>query len=591
MAGLKLTQLNDVPVAFWTFDYDRTGLNGNAILDEIGNKNPMVVHSDTAGDNYWLERQSLNSLEVSDQYAMSVAVDQKVDNHWREQFFEVVHSNEFEFPDKGQFSVEWLMYKTPAGRIRNNGEPGDNRDIITPLISKGTVFNSYILDDWGGSDRITISVMGRSISIHDNVYPIWNRMQHCVVTYKVEQTDVNEYESTVSFYMNGRLIGEDVETHIDTFPNTTTSDSWLFCGDGGSNPATDFATELLTMDQIAVYTYPLTAEQVGNHYRKTKQYDQMIIDDYPQHYWRFDEIQNPLDSTIYPRVGSIYGEYYGAVDRHHPGPSKLVVSHSPKFPKGSSGYFTNINANRYYPIIDVNQDYTLEFWFKSSDNDRGIIFDCTEEQPTEWHGLRVFLNSKGNNHYPGNIQVAESHGNYLTSRDTDDNGERYLFNDDEWHYVVIRRTDLLFELIIDGVKHAEALFDKVGIGQPGQIHIMNSRPGDYALSGSICELAFHRKALQDQQISNRFLFTTRYKIAGYTLLQGAPVKAEVRFYNSISGELVHKLESDPITGEYLYYPPDNRHLDMMSKLPENNTTRYRVHGPVAPAEYNDSHLN
>ncbi len=33
MAGLKSTQLSDVPVAFWTFDSDRTGLNGNQIVD------------------------------------------------------------------------------------------------------------------------------------------------------------------------------------------------------------------------------------------------------------------------------------------------------------------------------------------------------------------------------------------------------------------------------------------------------------------------------------------------------------------------------------------------------------------------------
>lgn len=592
MAGLKTTQLNDIPVAFWTFDFDRANLNGNMILDEIGNKNPMVVHSDTAGDNYWLEMQSLNPIETADQYAMTVAMSQKIDDHWREQFFEVVHSNEFDFPDKGEFSVEWLYYKSPADDIKQNGEPGYRRDVVTPLISKGSVFSAAIVDDYYSSnDGLTISVLGRSITCNHSTYPIWNRVNHCIVTYTVNPLDVNEYESVVKFYINGRLIGSDTKTHIDVLPNTTTSASWLFCGNGGTNPVTDFATERLTMDQIAVYSYGLTTEQVANHYRKTKQYDQMIVDDYPQHYWRMDELDDPLDSTLYPTRGGVDGRYYGAVNRYRPGPPNIVVAHAPYFQKGSAAYIDNYTSyDRFDPVVHPNQNYTLEFWFKSADNDRGLIFDCTEEQPDTWDGIRVFLNSKNNQHSPGNIQIAENHENHLASLNVDANGDRYLFNDNEWHHLAIRRSGNTLALFLDGFKHAEADFAKVGTSKPGQIHLMNGRPGDYALEGSICEIAFYQRALQEQQIYNRVIFTTRYTVSGFTLLQGAPVQATLRFYDSITGELVSEVQSNSVTGEYKFHPFNNRHLDIMSKLPDNNTTRYRVHGPVAPAEYDDSHL-
>jgi len=593
MAGLKASQLNDNPVAFWTFDFDRVGMNGNLIIDEIGNRNPMIINSDLAGDNYWLQRQSLNEIETADQYSMSIAINQKVDNHWREQFFEVVHTNQFEFPDKGEFSVEWLMYKSQADDIRNSLEAGYRSNITTPLIIKGDVLDVSITDYYYSSnDSIRVVVLGdRVLECHNSTYPIWDRSLHCVVTYKVTQTDINEYESVVTLWVNGHLIQSDTKTHIDIFPNTNTSASWLFCGNGGRDARHDFATERLTMDQIAVYSYALTVEQVANHYRKTKQYDRMIIDDRPQRYWRLDEVDDPLNTTITSDVGNIDGAYYGAVNRYRPGPPRLANSRAPFFQKGSSGYIDEFdNYSRFTPIVSPNQDYTLEFWFRLKDIERGILFDCSEEAPISWAGIRVFANSKNNRHSPGSIQVSESKETFLNSLDLNGNGDRYLFNDDDWHHLVMQREGNALTLYLDGFLHSQGDFAKVSVGKPGQIHLMNSRPGDYSVEGYICEIAFYQRALQYQQIYNRYIFSTRYKIFGYTLLQGAPVQSTLRFYDSVTGELVDSVVSNSLTGEYVYYPLNNRHLDIVSKLPNNNTTRYRIHGPVAPAEYNDTHL-
>ena len=134
------------------------------------------------------------------------------------------------------------------------------------------------------------------------------------------------------------------------------------------------------------------------------------------------------------------------------------------------------------------------------------------------------------------------------------------------------------------------MWTPIQVGGPGQINLMNGRPGDYPLYGNICDIAFHTKALQDMQLYNRYVFSTRFKVAGYTLLQGTPVSATLRFYDTITGELMGEVESNSLTGEYTYYPLTNHHVDVLSKLPHNNTTRYRVHGPVAPAEYDDTHL-
>ena len=146
------------------------------------------------------------------------------------------------------------------------------------------------------------------------------------------------------------------------------------------------------------------------------------------------------------------------------------------------------------------------------------------------------------------------------------------------------------ELWLDGVLHDSNVITNYAIDKPGQITLMNSRPGDSPIEGYMCELAFYTYALQDTQIYNRWVFSTRYKVAGYTLLQGAPVQALVRFYDTITGEFVDEVTSNGVTGEYVFYPLNNRFLDVISRLPDSSTTRYRVHGPVKPAEYDDSAL-
>lgn len=592
MAGLKQSILNDQPISFWTFDFDQNLVNGDVIIDEIGNANPMICQNDVNGANYELETQSLNDLEHADQYALAVAANQKVGGFWLNQFFEVVHTTAYDFPDLGQLSVEFMYYKDLADNIRDLGEPGYRGNIVTPLINKGSVINISIVDVWSGTDYLSVSILGRTVNITTSQYPVFGKNNHVVATYRVDQTDVNEYESTVEVWLNGRLWGSSVEQHVDTVPVTSTSASWLFAGDGGIDARTDYATELLKLDQIAVYQYALTTEQIANHYRKTKQYDAMIEDDYPQRYWRLNEIHNPSDLSLSATVGGIDGFYYGAVNRYDVGPERLINVNAPYFQVGGLAHIDNYSSSQFSPVITTTGSFTLEFWFKSRSNNRGMLFDCSQETPPRWDGLRVHLNSKNHELSPGNLQVSHTDSQYVNSLDTDINGDRYNFNDDIWHHIAVRFDDTTstMELWLDGVLHDSNVITNYAIDKPGQITLMNSRPGDSPIEGYMCELAFYTYALQDTQIYNRWVFSTRYKVAGYTLLQGAPVQALVRFYDTITGEFVDEVTSNGVTGEYVFYPLNNRFLDVISRLPDSSTTRYRVHGPVKPAEYDDSAL-
>jgi hypothetical protein len=219
-------------------------------------------------------------------------------------------------------------------------------------------------------------------------------------------------------------------------------------------------------------------------------------------------------------------------------------------------------------FISINQNYTLEFWFKSADGDKGVLWSMHEENPN-WDGLVIELNSKNHAHSPGNIQVSENMNNHISSVDINPTtGERNNWNDDQWHLIHVRRSGNYLQLWIDGEKDTEALFSKRSNGRPSQVHLMGAGPGKRNINGEMSEIAFYQYALQGIQINHRWLFTTRYRVSGYTLLQGTPIEATVRFYE----------------------PATDRYLDVVSFIPDNKTTKYRIHGPVKPAEFDDSHL-
>jgi len=241
--------------------------------------------------------------------------------------------------------------------------------------------------------------------------------------------------------------------------------------------------------------------------------------------------------------------------------------------------------------LDTSNSYTLELWFKSSDkNKRSILFAALQDDP-DWNGLYIWANSNNSTQYPGAIQIAEKRsGNSVNSLLTDPVTNQALdLIDGKWHYLVIIRTpEDYLQLWIDNQKHGELQCSPISHGSDSIGWVANMRPGDYKNMCSLSEMAFYNYAWQELQIQHRYAYATRYRVSGYTLLLGAPIKATVRFYDHLTGMLMGELESDPADGSYVFYSKNNKYLDVVSYIPDEKTTRYRIHGPVIPAEDYDS---
>jgi len=568
MSTFKQTILNDEPISFWTFDLDSQPLHNHNIIDEILNTNPLVSY----GDNYRLEYQSLNDLETVNQYSIIFAENEKYNGDWSKAYLEAIHSSDYEFNDNN-FTLEFLYYKDKPLTIDDAGEVGQYQTIISPLIIKENLIDLKI----SSNNVMSLKFLNNEFNINftQNTKTIlYEAMVHCIITYKVVQTDINEYDAILSLYLNGKLIEKVVNGYIDNTPILNVNSPWRIGANDGNNPVTDYQTEKLVIDQVAIYDKVLNDEMVSNHYKQLKRYNELILLDKPTQYTRFND-NNELLKVASATVG-YDGKYHDNFTLNNPSTSKIIDSSSAFFNNGGTLSIVNQFLT---PFLNISNDYTVEFWFKSASTDMGVLFKCIEEEPP-WKGLTIWFNTNNNVKELGTIQINEDKNNHIVSDNT------INYNDNMWHHLVVVRTGNNLDLIIDNIIQNSSVYLPLSTNtKPSQIHMMGSAPDNNSIDGFISELAIYNYALQPLQINHRFNYSTRFKTFGYTLLEGQGIQAKVRFYDTLTGELKGEVLSDINNGEFTFYTYSNRTLDILSLIPNSNTTNYRVHGMITPAEY------
>lgn len=580
MAGLKNTILMDDPVAFWSFDNDIPGLEGNSLIDEIDNMNPMIIQ----GTKYDLRQQSLNDLELVDQYSIKFAKDGLAETDWSDYATgtEVIHTTAFDFPNNGEFSIEFLYYKqgtTSSSGIQSYGKPLWGQNNITPLIQKGDMIQVWINDVWSGTETLNVRLFGtRTVTLSDSF--VVNHVNHVVVRYKLTATDVNAWTSTISIYFNGVLVGSNSASHVDTYPITHVAESWkFFTADNLGNYA--YPTELLTFDSFAIYDYALSETQIVNHYRKSRDYKGMVVDSRASIFYELADVEDSVDRTMTVTTGSYPGTYYGNIVRNELGPPRVQSARSTFFNNGGGAYVVSMSGAYYIAPFNFNQSYTVEFWFKTQESKQGTLLSLNQEFPN-YNGLSIWINTQDGVFSTGSIEIMESISNKISVSGT--------WNDGKWHYLQVVRSGTVLSLFIDNEERANRVCSPVANGTPSQLHLMGHGPGNMSVTGNMSLLAFYPRALSQLERNARWLFSTRYKIFFYTKLNGNPIGATVRVYDHVTGELIGEDTSDSITGLFQFYPETNRLVDTVTFLPINKSVRYRAHGPILPAEFDDSSL-
>lgn len=590
MTGYTNTIRAANPSAFWTFDFEKNNIS-TTVADELGISNLTVQNSQNQA-NYSFETQSLIEIETTDSFSMRVGHSSKPLGGWSPCSLSTPNTTAFEFSNNGEFSLEFFYRKESPGELRDVGEPGHDSVITTPLVSKLNSFEVDTINYFHGitPDKLEARVLGHTVGYSGG--DVMGTTHHVVLIFRTLTTDINEITATLELYVDGRLVDADSVIYVDSTPNTSSANELRFFGNGGGIPNEDFAAETTKMDQISIFKRALSLEEVANHYRKTKNYHEMIKFDKPIYFYPMREPHLNLDNDmkqVIPGAGNVthrQGAYLGSVTRDIIGPLRITGSRCAEFLVGGRGYVENGGASG-ANLLSTQADYTIEFWFNSNDKNMGTLLDISEEDSVYSTGGRVFLNKWDHVHTPGRIQFNESHNKSLKSLEFTPDNNQYNFSDGNWHMVTIMRRGMDVMLYIDAELHAMEAMPTTVMGAPGDMHVMNSRNSDAPINGFMCNLALYNKSLQEQQIYNRWAYSTRYRISGHTYLQGSPVTAIVRFYDSLTGALLNETKSAAHDGSYSYYPFNNRKVDALYKLKDNQTVKYRTHGPINPAEVPD----
>lgn len=578
--------ITDNAIAMWSFDGDLFDRISHlpittSIIDEVGNANPAVILHDTPSIPWFtIGHPSLIELEQSNQYSAVLGGDGPlaIPQFWPKSYLSVAHSAAFSFPDRGSFSVEFVIRKFNEQQYGTwTGTSGWIKR--TPVIRKAGVFTISTSHGYNTNYTRFDGPLG-SFYVQFTTQNIEVGPVHFVLTWEVKQIDTFEFLATQTVYGNNRLLERTTQTYFgSTYPNTNLTTP-IEIG-GQSDPLSshgDRVTGRMYLDQVAIYGYALTHDQVSSHYKKVFSYRNMIINENPQFYWELADLETSAHNNVICNIGGRPGKIYGGAIRNTLGPSTLPPIGAITFPPAG---WLSIPSDSYGSLVslkNISGDYTFEFWYRTSCSDICTLLSMIGYN-ANFEGWLLELNVAGNTYSPGSIQFTERRGVSCHNEGT--------FADGTWRHLAVRRKGEVIDVLVDATPACSISTGVSTIANPGQLMIFSNGPRSFAGPGAISNLVIYSYALENAQIKARSTYNVGFEIKGIVTLQGNPIAATLRFYYSNTGEYIKEIFSDPETGEYRLELYSNRNVDIMVFDKYNKNVRYRAYGPVAPAGFED----
>lgn len=614
MAGFKEAILNFEPVLFLTFDSDqydpvkRTLIGEPQVfMDESGYGNHGLLHVDSEDfHGYRMGLPSIVSLEQTDQRSISFGwygPQMAFPNRWPKAFIEVPHQDQYSFnqeePNYGSFTVNMMILKSSdeaqwRSTEQNNGGPW-TATLIRPWIRKENVFYMYYEDRYASSNRFIITIPGGVNMAMDVPSWFYGRDNMITLTWNVIEVNPGIYEGTARFYINGHIYLTNTRTFYDTFPDTNVATPIEIGGliAAGGTAHNDKNTSNIQFDQIALFPFGMSPDEVAFLYKKTRSYDNIMMTAQPHTYWPMADAESATITTMTDMNGYNDGEYLGGVTkvlREKAPPYNLLGGSSVQFMNGGCAVAHRIGTlgGGYVPVFNPSGDYSIMFWAIIENSDRSVLFSLQGDN-YPYGGILCEANRRAGSDYPGGIDFSVSSDYHVPSLISKPDGSAYLFNDGVFHLFHLIKKSGIIELWIDGIKHGQLSVPSFSISTPGpgQVYLMGAAPGKLSTTGNMSSVAIFNYAFDPQEIRMHYHYPLIYRIKGTVTLQGNPHQANVRAYRFLDGSLIREVLSDPATGEYECTLYDNSLVDLMVLNKQDRNIRYRAYGPITPVIYED----
>ncbi|QYW02748.1 hypothetical protein CPT_Marzo_230 [Stenotrophomonas phage Marzo] len=621
MAGFKQTLKEHRPVSLITFDGDqfdpilRTSLaNPPVILDESQYQNNAIIMNEQPDfPGYRMGMSSLVGLEQTDQYAMAFGYNgynALNPSGWTKTLLQVPHNAALGFPqNNGSFTLSFIYYRDQDENAgwretrRLNGQSYTDT-LQRPIMRKAGVFDIWWEDYWSsqhvvaltGPDNKRINIRNDTLdgaSQASSASRFYKRNLLFTCVYDCALTSPGVYTCNWIIYINGRERARTTWTALDT-PPVVNAVSPVEIG-GRINSAAvhnDRNTSFVMLDQIGIFNKAFTPNEVAWTWKKMLAYDDMIHASYPVNFWTMGDADSNtsfamVDSTrsTSNRPGVYIGGNQLAI-RGRAGPPRLGGS-AVTFVNGGMAA-VHATSGGYQTIFDPSGDYTVEMWVNFSSPNRGVIFS-NQRDDMPFPGMLLECNRRNNQDYPGGLQFSVNSTVSVSSLQYTPENAPYHFGDGQFHHVVLIRRGTNIELWIDSIRHAVAdtPIARVSSPGPGQLYMMSMMPGQLFVNGTMSYLITYDYALQAQEIRARYSYRYLYRIQGNVTLQGTPHRADIRVMNTLTGDLIAKTVSDQSTGAYSINLYDNTLLDLYALNIQDPNVRYRIYGPIRPAELED----
>ncbi|MFD3443753.1 PKD domain-containing protein [Microbacteriaceae bacterium 4G12] len=244
----------------------------------------------------------------------------------------------------------------------------------------------------------------------------------------------------MQLYVDGKRVAQ----RVDTTGGQAYDGYWRIGGDSSWGGTAQYFTG--TIDDVAIYSQPLTGAEVDRHYTlsgrpsalpaaPTDPYGAQIFNDSPDLYWRLNETGGTVakDSS----AGDSPGVYQGGVTKQQLGAVAGTTDASAQF-DGSTGVVVSSRQ------VNNPQVYSAELWFNSTTTEGGklIGFGSAQTGTSGNYDRHVYLQPDGRLVF----------GTWTGSANTVTTPRAY--NDGGWHHMVATMSSAGLRLYVDGALQA-----------------------------------------------------------------------------------------------------------------------------------------
>lgn len=343
-----------------------------------------------------------------------------------------------------------------------------------------------------------------------------------------------------------------------------------------------------TIDNFTIFNYALGDVEIVRLVRKMFTFHELITKIKPDIYVPFDDRHSP---NLQPRnLGSSRLATYIIGDLRH-----VEVGQVGAFALSRAIRFRNnsIEAHNSYEyrthIMNILSDFTLFSQFKLHGSEHGALFHQAIDN-SNYYGITLLVNSSNGEHKPGSVELyVGSHGYFPLGAD---------ISQDEWLELMLVKENEYFTCHFNKKKvMSEVLLPfKLPINASSNLryakiltHPDQQRPTDATLAN----LIVWDKSLTELEINSVLDYEWVYYVRGTVNLEGKPIRARVRAYNHVTGEMINSTHSDPETGAYVIHLIDNTPVDLTVIDDSDIFAKLRAYGPIQPycRPYNTTYLS